>query len=68
MYPDPRAVPEYLLRSGESFDDSKGFVVFVMYMFVPLNVSSHSSPTLSRLRGLCAFMNLRAMSRGERPD
>ncbi len=55
MCPDPRAVPEYLLRSGESLNDSEGLCNVIMF------VSSHSSPTLSRLRGLCAFMTLRAI-------
>ena len=58
MCPDPRAVPEYLLRSGESLNDSEGLCIVIMFVVF---VSSHSSPTLSRLRGLCAFMTLRAI-------
>ena len=33
----------------------------VMHMFVNVLCSSHSSPTLSWLRGLCALMTLRAL-------
>ena len=51
LSPDPRAVPEYLLRSGESLDDSEGCCVVLC--------PSQGSPTLSWLRGLCAFMSLR---------
>ena len=32
--PDPRAVPEYLLRSGESLNDSEGLCIVFMYVFV----------------------------------
>ena len=37
--PDPRAVPEYLLRSGESLNDSEGLCIVFMYMCVCVCVS-----------------------------
>ena len=51
MYLSPdRAVPD-LLRSGELFNDSEGCCAVLC--------PSHSSLTLSWLRGLCAFVNVR---------